>query len=182
MKKNWYILYTKIKCERKVSYLLTKRKINNYVPLNKVFKETSNEMKMYKLEPLFNSYVFVNITENELSQVKQTTDVINIVFWLSRPVVISDVEIFQLQSFLNDYDEIKLEKTQVSINNRFKDSSANLYSYLEEQNHLNNINKARIKISLPALGYIISADSSLSTFETLDQCLQLEERTFNLTK
>ena len=34
MQKNWYIIYTKLKAEKKVSTALTKRKIENYLPVN----------------------------------------------------------------------------------------------------------------------------------------------------
>ena len=36
MKKNWYAVYTKSRCEKKVSASLTKKKIENYCPLNRV--------------------------------------------------------------------------------------------------------------------------------------------------
>ncbi len=33
MQKNWYIIYTKPKCEKKVAAFLTKKKIENFLPL-----------------------------------------------------------------------------------------------------------------------------------------------------
>ena len=34
MQKNWYIIYTKPKCEKKVASLLSKKKIENFLPVH----------------------------------------------------------------------------------------------------------------------------------------------------
>ncbi len=61
MQKNWYIVYTKSKCEKKVSALFSKRKIENYCPLNCKQTITFRKHKTF-YEPLFDAYVFVCIS------------------------------------------------------------------------------------------------------------------------
>src|SRR5689334_11827491 len=113
MKKNWYAVYTKPRCEKKVSALLSKKKIENYLPLNRV--STPGDRRKVNLEPLFPSYVFVNITELEMATIRQNSDVINFVYWLGRPAVIKDVEVESIQHFLNEHSDVVLEKTAVNV-------------------------------------------------------------------
>jgi len=75
-KENWYALYTKPRWEKKVADLLSKRKIVNYCPLNKVQKQWSDRKKIV-LEPLFRSYVFVRISESRQPEIRQIDGVVN---------------------------------------------------------------------------------------------------------
>ncbi|MEO7049924.1 MAG: transcription termination/antitermination NusG family protein, partial [Ferruginibacter sp.] len=92
MKKTWYAVYTKSRCEKKVASLLAKKKVEHYCPLNRVVKQWSDRRKLV-FEPLFTSYVFVKATDAEMATIRQTNDVINFVYWLGRPAVIKDTEI-----------------------------------------------------------------------------------------
>jgi transcription antitermination factor NusG len=65
---HWYALYTKPRWEKKVHALLTDKKIESYCPLNKVRKKWSDRMKTVE-EPLFKSYVFVRVNEEEQTKV-----------------------------------------------------------------------------------------------------------------
>jgi len=79
--KNWYAVYTRPRAEKKVADALTKKKIENFSPINKVIRQWSDRKKIV-YEPLFTSYVFVKVSEQELSAIKQTDGVINLVSWL----------------------------------------------------------------------------------------------------
>ncbi len=65
MQKNWYIIYTKPKREKKVASTLRKKKIENFLPLNikanHLFKESKNSGRT----TYFQSYVFAKVTESE---------------------------------------------------------------------------------------------------------------------
>ncbi len=111
--RKWYAVYTKPKWEKKVSQLLTKKKIESYCPLNKVVRQWKDRRKLI-MEPLFNSYVFVHLTEQEIWSVRQTEGVLNFVYWLSKPAIIQDQEIITIQRFLNDYQNVHLEKARVN--------------------------------------------------------------------
>ena len=96
--KKWYAVYTRPRWEKKVSDILTRRKIENYCPLNKVVRQWSDRKKVLH-EPLFTSYVFVRISEPELNSLKQTVGVINLVYWLGKPAVIRDPEVEMIKRF-----------------------------------------------------------------------------------
>jgi transcription antitermination factor NusG len=149
MAKKWYAVYTRPKWEKKVSYLLTSRKIENYCPLNKVQKQWSDRKKT-AFEPLFNSYVFVHASNNDHSQIKQVDGIINFVHWLGNPAVIKDDEIEAIRKFLQEYQNIKLEKADVNINDKIRVISGAL---TDNEGHVIEINNRTVKIYLPSLGY-----------------------------
>jgi transcription antitermination factor NusG len=70
--KKWYAVYTRARWEKKVSEYLTRKDIENYCPLNKVLRQWSDRKKIVH-EPLFTSYVFVNVSEEQHAFLKQTS-------------------------------------------------------------------------------------------------------------
>lgn len=50
-------------------------------------------------EPLFRSYVFAHIVEDEKPKVRETKGVLNFVYWLGQPAVIRDQEIEIIKHF-----------------------------------------------------------------------------------
>ena len=66
--KNWYAVYTRPRAEKKVADALTKKKIENFSPINKVIRQWSDRKKIV-YEPLFTSYVFIKVSELELSSI-----------------------------------------------------------------------------------------------------------------
>lgn len=169
MKKTWYAVYTKSRCEKKVATLLAKKKIEHYCPLNRVVKEWSDRRKLV-FEPLFSSYVFVRATDNEMATIRQTNDVINFVYWLGRPAVIKDVEIENMQSFLDVYTNVQLEKTAVNVNDLVRITSGPL---MEMEGNIVSIQNNKVKVALPSLGYQLVAEVKKSNIEVLDYTYQI---------
>ncbi|MEO8823921.1 MAG: transcription termination/antitermination NusG family protein, partial [Ginsengibacter sp.] len=65
MQNNWYAVYTKLHCERKVSLSLNKKNIENYCPItHKEYRQLFRNTTLS--EPLFKSYVFVKASEEEV--------------------------------------------------------------------------------------------------------------------
>src|SRR5664279_1188674 len=113
MQKNWYAVYTKTNCEKKVATLFTKRKVENFCPLNCRKIKSFRRSKIIQ-GPLFKSYVFVNITQAEIALVKQTDGVISILYWMGEPAIIKQDEIDAIKEFANDHQNIELERIQVN--------------------------------------------------------------------
>lgn len=143
MQKNWYIFYTKKECEKKVSSLLTKKKIKNFYPVN--CKETGFRRKKISLVPLFTSYIFVNTSEDKLEQIKHMDQVINLVYWKSHAAIVSEDEINSIKEFSKNYPDIKLMPSNVVENDLV---SFNDPSYSIERNVLSLRNKM-MKMKLP---------------------------------
>src|SRR6266436_9951549 len=109
MQKNWYAVYTKPNCEKKVASLFTKRKIENFCPLNCRKIKSFRRNKILQ-DPLFKSYVFVYITLAEIALIKQTDGVISILHWMGEPAVIKQDEIDAIKEFTGDHRNIELER------------------------------------------------------------------------
>ena len=154
MQKNWYIIYTKPKSEKKVAALLTKKKIENFCPLNcKSVVHFRRNKLVY--EPLFSSYVFVNIEEREITLLKKIENVVSLVFWKGRPAVINHKEIEAIKGFVGDHQNIKLEKIQVNLNGDSIIDDDRSYSI---DGKILMIKNKSIRVNLPSLGFTLVAE------------------------
>jgi len=77
----WFAVYTRPRWEKKVVKLLNEKGIENYCPLNKVVKQWSDRKKVV-LEPIFKSYIFVRVTEEDKWDLKKINGILNFVYWL----------------------------------------------------------------------------------------------------
>ncbi len=154
--KNWYAVYTKHQCEEKVAFLLTRKGIEAYCPLNLVERQWW-EWKKIIYEPLFSSLVFVRIFEDELASVRNTNDVIDFFYWLQQPVIIQNFEIENIQRTLSKHSKVTLEKAPVCLDRSLnkEDNSAR-----QEKKNSVKLENGRLKVCLPSLGYYIIADIS----------------------
>lgn len=99
--KRWYAVYTRPRSEKKVDTLLQKKFIESWCPLQKVERQWSDRKKVI-LQPLFTSYVFVHVTEQQRISVLQTDGVFNYVHYLGKPAIIRDEEIEVIKSYLQE--------------------------------------------------------------------------------
>jgi transcription antitermination factor NusG len=107
-RKNWYVIYTRPRWEKKVFKTLIEREIEAYCPLNRVRKKWSDRIRWVE-EPLFKSYVFVRVAEEDQTRVRMINGVVNFVYWLGKPGVVKNKEIEIIRKFLNDYQEVWTE-------------------------------------------------------------------------
>ena len=164
MQKSWYIIYTKPKCEKRIASILAKKKIENFFPLNSKQNEfTRRGKRKSQLEPLFDGYVFVHISEMDIEMIREVDGVINLVYWRGQPAVIKKDEIDVIKEFTSDYQDIKVEKTYVDTNEIV--SIIDAPKYLMEGNIL-SVKPSAIRVNLPSLGLImiaeVNSDSTLS--------------------
>jgi transcription antitermination factor NusG len=109
----WFVIYTKSRNEKKVAELLQKNGVEAFCPLVKLKKNWSDRKKIVET-PLFNSYVFVNVSEKDRNVVFNVPGVIRYVFWLKKPAVARDSEIESLKAVLNDImDSFTIENYQI---------------------------------------------------------------------
>ncbi|HEY0059348.1 MAG TPA: UpxY family transcription antiterminator [Flavisolibacter sp.] len=167
--KKWYAVYTRPRWEKKVADLLSKRKVENFCPLNKVVKQWSDRKKTI-LEPLFTSYVFVHISEREHLLVKQTDGILNFVYWLGEPALIRSEEIEAIKTFLGRHENVKLEKIDVSVSDKVRITDGPLI--YREGDVLEVYNKS-VKVFLPSLGYAMIAEISKSRIEVINYSSEL---------
>lgn len=164
---NWYAVYTRPRWEKKVAQSLTRKKIENYCPLNRVLHQWSDRKKIV-LEPLFTSYVFVYISPEEQLTVRQTEGINNFVYWLRKPAIIRSEEIETIKKFLNDHINVRLEKIEVNTNDIVRIVSGPLM--LREGKVVEILNRA-VKVLLPSLGYSLIAQVDKVNIEKVENLL-----------
>jgi len=161
MQKNWYAVYTKQHCERKVSLLLTKKKIENFCPLN-YKKSRSIFWKTITFEPIFNSYVFVFTTEAEVMTIsKQVSGIISVLYWKGKPATIKEEDINSIKEFTTNHHDIKIEKMRSHGKNDKKEK----VSYMLD-GQLVMVKNTGMKVDLPSLGFTMIAMEEQDTMTT----------------
>jgi transcription antitermination factor NusG len=163
MQKNWYIIYTKEGNEKKVASILTKKKIENLLMLTSKSVRYFRKIKL-NYEPLFPSYVFVKTEESNLSKIKAFDSVISFVYWKGKPAVVREDEINAIKDFMNDYSDIKLEKTFINPNGTITMERPQFYAL---EGNLLTIKSKTVKVNLPSIGFTLiaslSSENRLST-------------------
>ncbi len=159
MQKHWYIVYTKPKCEKKVAALLTKKKIENFCPVNcKQIKSIRRTKVIY--DPLFDSYVFVNLAETNINLLSQVDNVLSVLYWKGQAAIIKEEEIDALRKFTNDHHDIKLVRTEVNMNDVVRVVDGPSYSIDGKVLTLKN---KTMKVNLPSLGFMMVAEMETET-------------------
>ena len=154
MQKNWYAVYTKPDCEKKVSLFLTKKGIENFFPLN--YKKSPSLLRMKLLyEPLFKSYIFLRAMDYDIIALsKQVNGIIGLLYWMSKPAIISEDDINAIKEFTNHHQEIKLEKFHVNL--KSDENIIDDISFTMDGKIL-MIKDRVIKVNLPSLGFTMVA-------------------------
>jgi transcription antitermination factor NusG len=137
-----------------VTEIVTRKKIENYCPINKVLRQWSDRKKLVN-EPLFPFLVFIKVTECELLSLKQIDGVINFVYWLGKPAIVRDSEIEAVKQFLDDYSNIRLEKIQVNMSEPEQIDGDSFGKY---ENSVIELKNKSVKVELPSLGYRMVAE------------------------
>ena len=151
--------------KRKLPIFLSKRNVENYCPLNRVYRQWSDRKKMVTA-PLFNSYVFVHACEEELNSIKQlTNNIVNVVYWLGKPAIIRNEEIEQIRYFLNEYSNVTIEKQPVRMNEIVRIIKG---PFRNLEGTVADIKNNMLVLSLPSLGYKMMAEVNVSNIEILN--------------
>lgn len=126
-KRNWYVVYTRSKWEKKVDQLLTEQEINSFCPVVKRKQKWADRNKVVEF-PLFSSYLFVHASLLEQLQVRQTPGVVNFVYHCGKPAAVSDSEIERIRSLVKCYPDLEsvgLDHLSVGDRVRVKDDLLN---------------------------------------------------------
>ena len=154
MSHKWLALYTKPRWEKKVAQLLTQKGIESYCPLNKVRRKWSDRVKLVE-EPLFKSYVFVRITDEGRTEVRMTEGVINFVYWNGKPAIVKDKEIQTIQRFLDEHENVRLEKLELQPGQQVRIIAGPL---MDRDGKVVEVKNKVARVQIESLGYILVAD------------------------
>jgi transcription antitermination factor NusG len=143
----WYAIYTKSRCEKKVHQLLTEKGIESYCPTVIVKKQWTDRIKKVE-QPVFTSYVFVNINESQYEIVRTTNHVVNFVYWLGKPAKILNKEIEEIKTLIQDADTVTFESYEPKVNSKLLISKG---VFKEVSTVVKKIANKKIILHLPGL-------------------------------
>jgi transcription antitermination factor NusG len=159
----WYAVYTKPRWEKKVALLLEAKGIEYYCPLNKVVKQWSDRKKIV-LEPLFKSYVFVQVDEKEKWELLNINGIVNYVHWLGKPAKIKESEIDTVKKFLNEFSSVDVVDETSAINSKVKIKHGVLMNY---QGILLQVSGNRASVKIESMGLQLTAFFDKKNIEVL---------------
>ncbi len=151
--KQWYVVYTRPRLEKKVVAALQRKKIETYCPFKKVEQQWMLAKRVIT-EPLFTCQVFVYSNEADFAQIKQTEGVINFAYWHGLPAVINAEELSTIKSYLTDLYKISVEKIPVSNNGAITLSKGPV---IQSEGSGMVVRERSVRINLPSLGYALIA-------------------------
>jgi transcription antitermination factor NusG len=153
LSRKWLAVYTRPRWEKKVNQLLTEKGVESYCPLNKVRRKWSDRVKIVE-EPLFKSYVFVKVDDDDRTSVRMTNGAINFVYWDGKPAVIKEKEIIAIKRFLNEYENVDAIAVDLKINQRVRITNGTL---MDQEGKVLDIRHKTARVAIDSLGYILVA-------------------------
>ena len=122
--KQWHVIYTKSKWEKKVDDLLLQKGFESWCPVQKQERQWSDRKKIIEA-PLFRSYVFIKASKEDYTKILSTIGVVNFLYFERKPAIIRDVEIEEIRKYFGMSTTASIQiadmsnipaQTKVSIN------------------------------------------------------------------
>ncbi len=148
---NWYVVYTKPKWEKKVAEKLTQIGVECYCPLITQIKQWSDRKKKVEV-PLFNSYVFVQLSEIDRNSVFNVPGVVRYLFWLGKPAIVRDEEISIIKSSLKATNVSDITVSSIQVGDRIKLESG---AFSNQDAIVQEISKTHYILVLESLGCVL---------------------------
>lgn len=143
--KQWYAIYTKYKCEKKVVDQLSLKGIEAYTPLLSQTKKYLRKVKTY-FYPLLNNYAFVRIDSKEKVAVLNTQHVISFVNIGSEIPHVRDHEIKILKRIVGEVENIECMPIDHAIGQEVEIIQGSLTGLKGELIHIKNKKEFIVRI------------------------------------
>ncbi len=151
--KKWYAIYCRPRWEKKVDKLLSDKGIESYCPLNKIRRKWSDRIKLVE-EPLFKSYIFVQVDETAHTEVRRVSGVINFVYWNGKPAIVKDKEILAIKAFLDEHENVIVTPLEVTVGQKVKITAGPL---MDKEAEVLDVSRKTVKVAINSLGYQLVA-------------------------
>ena len=163
--KNWYVVYTRPRWEKKVAGTLADRGIQHYCPLNKVQRQWSDRKKVV-MEPLFKGYVFVQVEEDSKWDLKQVDGILNYVYWLGKPAMVKPSEIDTIRKFLQEFEGVEVVNASVGAADNVMIKQGILMNY---KGIVVEVQGNKAKVNIGSMGLVLTAVFEVKNLELLRQ-------------
>ena len=117
-------------------------------------RKWSDRVKLVE-EPLFKSYVFVKVNEEQRTPVRMTDGVINFVYWDGKPAMIKEREIESIRKFLDEYENVQLIKLDVQQDQKVRITAG---PFMNQEGKVIEVKNKSARILVESLGCLLVAD------------------------
>lgn len=150
--KEWFVVITRPRWEKKVAGMMEESGIENYCPLNRVVRQWSDRRKVV-LEPLFKGYVFVKLPVAAKWDVKNIPGVLNFVYWLGEPAIVREEEIVTIRKFLREFEDVTVSE-RLQVNDKVVVKQGVMMDY---QGVIVEVQGNRARVAINSMGVELSA-------------------------
>ncbi len=161
----WFVIYTKSNTEKRVADNLRKRNITVYCPLIREKRTWSDRIRIVE-SPLFRSYCFVHLPENERNLAFEVSGVVGYLYWLKKPAIVRDEEIEVIKKLLNDFDHATIRIQQFNVSDKVRISSG---LFMEQEGHVVAQQGKQLVLRLESLGISISVDTGKTIVDKVEK-------------
>jgi transcription elongation factor/antiterminator RfaH len=162
--KKWFAIYVKSRSEKKVLKLLEDIGIESFLPLITRVKQWSDRKKKVE-EPLFRSYLFVNIPLNDYYTVLNVNGVVKFITFEKKPVPVPDNQIIAIKEYLNDTELHSIDYEDFKEGELVRIKSGQMKDLIGRFIKING--KHRVIIDIEAVGQSIPINIARSNVEAV---------------
>jgi transcriptional antiterminator RfaH len=159
---NWYAVYTLPRNEKKAYAELINKGIEAYLPLQRTLKQWSDRKKWVE-EPLFRSYIFVNIPESLYFDVLNTQGVVRYITFEGKAVPIPTQQIEAVRFYLSSDDPLPENIEKYATGQSVEVVKGPLKGLFGELVRL--AGKQKVKVEISAVGQSIIVTIPMSHLE-----------------
>ncbi len=145
----WYAVYVKSRTEKKVASEFMHEDIDHYLPLIKRLKQWSDRKKWIE-EPLFRSYVFVNIEQKDYYKVLQVQGAVKYISFEGHAVAIPEAQINAIKYYLEETDPDNIDDLSWKKGQKVEVISGSMTGLLGELIDVHG--KHKVKVEIEAVG------------------------------
>ncbi len=162
--KKWFAIYVKSRSEKKVFKLLDDIGIESFLPLITRVKQWSDRKKKVE-EPLFHSYLFVNIPLTDYYRVLQIPGVVKFITFEKKPVPVPDNQITAIKKYIDDTDLHDINYEDLKEGELVRVKSGQMKDLIGRFIKING--KHRIIIDIDAVGQSLPINIARSNVEAV---------------
>jgi transcription antitermination factor NusG len=164
--KKWFAIYVKSRNEKKVFKTLDDIGIESFLPLITRMKQWSDRRKKVE-EPLFRSYLFVNISLNDYYKVLNVNGVVKFICFEKKPVEVPQNQIIAIKKYITDTDlhDVDCENIDFKEGELVRIKSGQMKDLIGRFVKING--KHRVVIDIEAVGQSLPINIARSSVEKL---------------
>jgi transcription antitermination factor NusG len=151
--KEWFVVYTKPRWEKKIALILLNKGIENYCPLNKVTKQWTDRKKVVE-EPLFKGYIFICPNKLQKWDIKKVPGILNYVHWLGKPAVVKESEINVIKKFLHEFDDVEVSQKEIAMHETVQVKQGLMMNY---RGIVLEVIGSKAKVKIDSMGIVLTA-------------------------